>query len=92
MNGGRIQSPRGAGVKAAYFNDRAWRILAAVDAVAARCQATPAQVALAWQMARPTVTAPIASATTVAQFRELVGAATLTLSADDIAELSAVSA
>ena len=86
------KSPRGAGVKAAYFNDRGWRILAAVDAVAARCQATPAQVALAWQMARPTITAPIASATTVAQFRELVGAATLTLSADDIAELSAASA
>ena len=86
------KSPRGAGVKAAYFNDRGWRILAAVDAVAARCQATPAQVALAWQMARPTITAPIASATTLTQFRELVGAATLTLSADDIAELSAVSA
>lgn len=86
------KSPRGAGVKAAYFNDRGWRVLAAVDAVAQRRAATPAQVALAWQMARPSITAPIASATTVAQLHELAGAAALTLSAEDTAELDAASA
>jgi len=87
-----VKSPRGAGVKAAYFNPRGWRVLAALDAVAARTRASQAQVALAWQMARPSVTAPIASATSVEQLRELIGAATLVLSAADIAALDAASA
>jgi aryl-alcohol dehydrogenase-like predicted oxidoreductase len=86
------KSPRGAGVKAAYFNERGWRILAALDSVAAACQATPAQVALAWQMARPAITAPIASATSLAQLNELMGAAHLQLDAASIAALDAASA
>src|SRR5207248_1160643 len=53
------KSPRGAKVKN-YLNDRGYRILAALDAVAAESRATPAQVALAWLTARPGVTAPIA--------------------------------
>jgi len=53
---------------------------------------TPAEVALAWLMQRPGVTAPIASATTRAQLETLVRAADLTLSADDVAELEAASA
>ncbi|NRF70421.1 aldo/keto reductase [Aquincola sp. S2] len=75
------KSPRGAGVKAAYFNERGWRILAALDQAAERLDATPAQVALAWQLAQPGITAPIASATSLAQWAELAPAATLQLDA-----------
>jgi aryl-alcohol dehydrogenase-like predicted oxidoreductase len=82
-----VKSPRGTGVKAAYYNERGWRILAALDAVAAQHRATPAQVALAWQMQRPGITAPIASATSLAQFTELLGAVRLALSPSDITEL-----
>ena len=86
------QSPRGAGVKAAYFNERGFRILAALDAAAAVEKATPAQVALAWQMVRPGITAPIASATSVAQFDELARAASLGLNAETVAALDRASA
>ena len=72
------QSPRGAAVKK-YLNERGMRILAALDEVAKARSAKPAQVALAWLMARPAVTAPIASATTIAQLRELAGAVSLAL-------------
>jgi aryl-alcohol dehydrogenase-like predicted oxidoreductase len=77
---------RGGGVKD-YLNVRGFRVLAALDAVAARLKATPAQVALAWQMAQPGIVAPIASATSVKQLTELLGAARLVLSADDQAQL-----
>ena len=85
------KSPRGAGVKTAYFNARGWRILAQVDAVAQRLQATPALVALAWQMRQPGITAPIASATSVAQFNELAGAAHLQLDDQAMASLDQAS-
>lgn len=85
------QSPRGGGVKA-YLNERGHRILGALDAVAAQTKATPAQVALAWAMTRPGIAAPIASATSVEQLRELVGAARLSLSAEAVARLDAASA
>jgi aryl-alcohol dehydrogenase-like predicted oxidoreductase len=85
------KSVRGGGVKG-YLNDRGLRILAALDGVAAALNATPAQVALAWQIARPGITAPIASATSVAQLQELLGAARLALPADVIAQLDAASA
>jgi aryl-alcohol dehydrogenase-like predicted oxidoreductase len=80
------KSPRGAGVKA-YLNERGFRILAALDVAAAGLHATPAQVALAWQIARPGLTAPIASATSLAQWQELAGAAALQLPAATIAAL-----
>jgi aryl-alcohol dehydrogenase-like predicted oxidoreductase len=67
-------------------------VLAAVDAVASDLGAKPAQVALAWLMARPSVTAPIASATTLAQLDELVAATRLTLSPEAVARLDAASA
>jgi aryl-alcohol dehydrogenase-like predicted oxidoreductase len=86
------KSPRGAGVKQAYFNERGFRILAALDEAAKALQASPAQVALAWQMARPGLTAPIASATSVAQLQELTGAARLTLEAPTLTALDAASA
>jgi aryl-alcohol dehydrogenase-like predicted oxidoreductase len=62
-----------------YLNERGLRILDALDQVAKRLNATPAQVALAWLMARRTVTAPIASATSLAQLKELIGAIKLKL-------------
>ena len=85
------KSPRGGGVKA-YLNPRGHRILAALDEVAAQQGATPAQVALAWQMAQPGITAPIASATRLKQLEELMGAARLSLDGAALAHLSQASA
>lgn len=85
------QSARGQGVKK-YLNPRGLRVLDALDAVATRLSATPAQVALAWQIARPSVTAPIASATSLAQLADLVAAARLALDADALRALDAASA
>jgi aryl-alcohol dehydrogenase-like predicted oxidoreductase len=85
------KSPRGEGVKA-YLNPRGFRILDALEAVAARHKAKPAEVALAWIMARPGVTAPIASATSVEQVLSLARATELTLSAGDMAALTEASA
>lgn len=90
-NGAVTQSPRAAGAKA-MLNPRGLRILAALDAVAARTHATPAGVALAWLMARPSITAPIASATSLPQLEELIAATRLTLCIDDLKELDAASA
>jgi aryl-alcohol dehydrogenase-like predicted oxidoreductase len=75
-----------------YLNPRGLRVLAALDSVAQRLNATPAQVALAWQIARPSVTAPIASATSLAQLAELVAAANLTLDAQALQALNEASA
>jgi aryl-alcohol dehydrogenase-like predicted oxidoreductase len=85
------KSPRGGGVKA-YLNERGLRILAALDAVAAEAGATPAQVALAWQLAQPGISAPIVSATSVAQWTELAGAATLALAPAQLERLGRASA
>ena len=80
------KSPRGGGM-GDYFNDRGRAVLAALDAVAASHNATPAAVALAWLMAQPGVTAPIASATRLDQFEGLARAAELVLSPEDLARL-----
>jgi aryl-alcohol dehydrogenase-like predicted oxidoreductase len=85
------RSPRGAGARA-MLNERGLRILAALDAVAARTRSTPASVALAWLMARPSITAPIASATSLEQLEELIAATRLSLDAAAIAQLDAASA
>jgi aryl-alcohol dehydrogenase-like predicted oxidoreductase len=63
-------------------------LLAAMDGVAVRHNATLAQVALAWLMARPSITAPIASATSVAQLNELTPAVKIKLTVEDIRELA----
>jgi aryl-alcohol dehydrogenase-like predicted oxidoreductase len=63
-----------------------------LDEVAAEAGATPAQVALAWLAAQPGVTAPIASATSLAQLEDLLGVLTLELSAAQVERLSAASA
>ncbi|MDR6766930.1 aryl-alcohol dehydrogenase-like predicted oxidoreductase [Acidovorax delafieldii] len=86
------KSARGANTTAKYLNDRGLRILAALDAVAQRYNATPGQVAVAWQMMQPGITAPIASATSVAQLHELVTATQLQLDSDALAQLDAASA
>lgn len=75
-----------------YLNPHGLGILATLDRVAATHGATVAQVALAWLIARPGVTAPIASATSVEQLHELLGAVALNLSQDDIAQLDLASA
>lgn len=85
------QSRRGQGV-AKYLNDRGFAMLAALDGVSKAHGATPAQVALAWLMARPGVTAPIASATSVDQVKDIARSASLTLSPEDMAALDKASA
>jgi aryl-alcohol dehydrogenase-like predicted oxidoreductase len=85
------KSPRGGGI-GGYLNPRGFAILAALDAVSDKHGAKPAEVALAWIMARPDVTAPIASATTLAQLDSLVRSADLSLDAEDMAALETASA
>lgn len=85
------KSARGGAVKK-YLDARGLRILAALDAVSVRHAAKPAEVALAWIIARPGVTAPIASATSLAQVDSLVRSVELKLDAADIAELDKASA
>ena len=86
------KSPRGARGAGKYLNEKGLKVLAALDKVAARMGATPAQVALAWFKGRPGLAAPIASATSSAQLAELAKAARLTLDAAAVAELDAASA
>ena len=85
------KSPRGGGVKK-YLDDRGHRVLAALDTVSSELGATQAQVALAWLIARPSITAPIASATTVAQWHDIARAAELKLSAESMKLLNDASA
>jgi aryl-alcohol dehydrogenase-like predicted oxidoreductase len=85
------KSQRGQSTKK-YLNDRGFRILQALDQVAERYQTKPAQVALAWLMARKSITAPIASATSVEQLNELVQATTLELDRESIEKLNKASA
>ena len=85
------KSPRGGAVKT-YLNPRGFRILDAIEDVASRHKARPAEVALAWVIARPGVTAPIASATTIEQADSLVRATQLSLSEADMATLNEASA
>jgi aryl-alcohol dehydrogenase-like predicted oxidoreductase len=84
------KSQRGRGMQK-YLNARGLRILAALDQVAKRVEAKPAQVALAWLIGRAGVTAPIASATSMAQLRELVAATRLVLDAEAVRTLDAAS-
>lgn len=85
------KSKRGDGVVEKYLNKRGLQILAALDQVAEANSATPTQVALAWQIARPSITAPIVSVTSLSQLDELTKAASLTLSEEDIRALSEAS-
>ena len=84
-------SPRAGGVQANYMNERGFKILAAVDAVAKELNTTSGQVALAWIMARPGITAAIASGTTVDQVKDLTASAELVLPDAAIALLTEAS-
>jgi aryl-alcohol dehydrogenase-like predicted oxidoreductase len=85
------KSPRGQTVKK-HLNERGYRILQALDQVARQNDSTPARVALAWLLARPTVTAPIASATSLDQLQDLLEATRLELSVAAIESLNQASA
>lgn len=82
------KSPRGRRM-ADWFTDRNMKLLDTMEAVAKAHDATMAQVALAWLMARPSVTAPIASATKMEQLEDIMAATSLDLTADDMAKLDA---
>ena len=77
--GAQVDSPRAAGVRESYFNERGFAVLDALDAIAATHDAAVAAVALAWLGAQPTVLAPIASATSPEQLAELTASAELEL-------------
>ncbi|HTJ89243.1 MAG TPA: aldo/keto reductase [Acidocella sp.] len=83
--------PRSAGVQK-YLNEKGFALLKVLDAQAARLKATPAQIALAWLIARPEVTAPIASATSLEQLQDLAKASRLSLDAEAIQALDTASA
>ncbi len=76
---------------AKYLNDYGFGVIAALDEVAKRYDAKPVQIAMAWLMARPSVTAPIASATNLEQLAELLKSAEIKLDADAIARIDAAS-
>jgi aryl-alcohol dehydrogenase-like predicted oxidoreductase len=85
------KSPRGSGATK-YLDERGLRVLAALDEVASAHQASVAQVALAWLLAKPELTAPIASATSLAQLEELLGAVRLEPTQEDLGRLDGASA
>jgi aryl-alcohol dehydrogenase-like predicted oxidoreductase len=85
------KSARGQGVKK-YLNERGFGILRALDQIAERYRATPTQVALAWLLARPSITAPIASATSVEQLDDLIKGARVELDDPAVALLNEASA
>jgi aryl-alcohol dehydrogenase-like predicted oxidoreductase len=87
-----LQGSNRAGMVKHYLTDRGTRILSALDEISAQHNTKPAAVALAWLIARPTVTAPIVSATSIEQLNELTQSATLNLSADAIKVLNTASA
>lgn len=84
-------SPRAKGVQERYMNEKGFRVLEQLDRVAAAHSATVAQVALAWILARPGITSAIASATSVEQLRELLGAVDLKLTEGDMEALDKAS-
>jgi aryl-alcohol dehydrogenase-like predicted oxidoreductase len=94
---GKYRSPADAegrargGRVAKYLNDYGFGVLAALDDVAKRYDARPVQIALAWLMARPSVTAPIASATNLEQLAELLKSAEINLDAAAIQQIDAAS-
>jgi aryl-alcohol dehydrogenase-like predicted oxidoreductase len=85
------KSARGEMVKK-YVNDRGFRILKTLDEVAKRLHSTPAQVSLAWLIMRPSITAPIASATTLGQLADLVEGTRLKLDESSVELLNQASA
>lgn len=85
------KSVRGAGIKK-YLNERGFKILDALDKISAKHESTPSEIALAWLIHAPSVTAPIASATTESQLASLIQAIHIHLSDADIQLLNQASA
>ena len=83
------KSPRGGSMHK-FMNDRGFHILRALDDAAKEHNATPAAIALAWLMARPSITAPIASATSVPQLKELMSAAEIKLDEESVKLLNTI--
>jgi aryl-alcohol dehydrogenase-like predicted oxidoreductase len=75
-----------------YLNERGFKILQALDQVAKKYNATPARVSLAWLLARPSITAPIVSATSIEQLNDLIATLDLKLDRSSIELLNAASA
>lgn len=84
------KSPRGARAEE-KFNERGYRILEALDRIASEYDSTPTTVALAWLMARPSVTAPIVSATSLVQLTALIESMKLDLNSDNVRSLDLAS-
>ncbi|MET0129950.1 MAG: aldo/keto reductase [Stenotrophomonas chelatiphaga] len=78
---------RGQSVVDKYLNPRGLRILTALDDIAGTHGASASQIALAWLIARPGITAPIVSATSVDQLKDVLAAANIALSAQDVQQL-----
>lgn len=78
------KSARGPGIVERYLNERGSRVLAALDQVAEKLHSNPTRVALAWLISRPSVTAPIASATRMEQLQDLIEATRLELDTDSL--------
>lgn len=86
------KSPRGEGIVNKYLNDRGKKIIKSLDIVADEVAATPAEVAIAWQLHKPFITTPIVSATSEKQLNELANAAVFSLSDSQVKQLDEASA
>ncbi|MEZ0259982.1 MAG: aldo/keto reductase, partial [Alphaproteobacteria bacterium] len=86
------KSPRGEKAVATYLNPRGYKILNVLDELSAKKRSTPAQISLAWLIARPSVTAPIASATTLLQLKDIMRAAEVELQPEELKKLNDASA
>lgn len=86
------KSPRGQGIGKKYMNPRGMKILGALDEVSKRLKSTPAQVSLAWLLTRPTIAAPIASATNLDQVQQLISATELQIDSASLDILNTASA
>ena len=85
------QSARGSRVGTSYLNERGLKILDAMDLVAARYAVKPGQIAVAWLMAQPSITAPIASSSKIEQLEELIKATSIVLDQDALDALNKAS-
>jgi aryl-alcohol dehydrogenase-like predicted oxidoreductase len=85
------KSPRGERMVKKHLNERGFRILAALDSVAKDTSSTPGRVAIAWLLAQPGITAPIASATSLPQLEDLFAATRLTLAPAHLKQLDSAS-
>jgi aryl-alcohol dehydrogenase-like predicted oxidoreductase len=81
------KSVRGSGMKK-YLNEKGMRILKTLHELSTKYECSPAAISLAWLIQKPLVTAPIASATSETQLKELMQSAEINLSEQDVALLN----